>query len=229
MKTYIFVVDDYTVTILDINTIGGAHPALPEVAIYPGKANSLLVILADGNAHILGSPQGALVITVIGFLNTQLFGITEFGSLKTEKLNLLVHPLKGGLLQFALGLLEIVGTAAAKNTENDKLSIHDLSSVRSGKLRKNGEPHSLHPRQDLSEVSHVFRSKSIVIVGPSFADHQETWPSGDLEALGQSGTASFDNASMPHQAESETLHRLEVLGGGCLVIEVQEEDLLGLF
>jgi hypothetical protein len=129
MQTYIFIVDDHTVAGLNIDTVSCAQPAFPEVAIHPGKSDSLLVILTDSDAHVLGSPQSALVIAVIGFLNAQLLGIAEFGSFKAEELNLLVHPLKGGLLQFPLGLLEIVGAAAAKDAKNDKLPIHDLPSI----------------------------------------------------------------------------------------------------
>lgn len=69
MQAYIFIVDDHTVTILNINTVGGAEPALPEVAVHPGKTDGLLVILTDGDAHVLGSPQSALVVAVISFLN----------------------------------------------------------------------------------------------------------------------------------------------------------------
>jgi hypothetical protein len=81
----------------------------------------------------------------------------------------------------------------------------------------------------LPEVSHILGSKGIVVVGPSFADHQETRPGGDLEALRQSGTAGLDNPSMAHKTEGQAFHGFEVLRGGGLVIEVQEEDLLGLF
>lgn len=227
--TYIFIIDDHTIASLHRDSIGGSQPALPEVSVHPSEGNLLLVVLANGDTHVLRSSQGTLVIAVIGFLDTQLLGITKLGALETEQLNLLVHPFEGSFLQFTSGLLEVVAAAAAEKSQNDELVVHDLLRVRGSELGDNGKPHGLHPRKDLTEVTHVLWSEGVVVVRTSVTNDKKTGPGRDLEALRQLSAISLDHASVSHETEGQSVHGLEIFRGRGVVIKVQEENLFGLF
>ena len=134
-KTYILIIDNDALTILDIDSIGGPNPTLPEDTINPSKPDLFSSCVIHINANRLGSPECSLVTTILSLLDSHLLRVTELLPFELEFLDLTVHPLVRSALHLAKSTLEVVLVVSVHNTENDDLTIHDLAGVRRGHFR----------------------------------------------------------------------------------------------
>ena len=66
-ETYIFVVDDDSLALCNVDAICLPDPPLPEHPVDPSKSNLLLVFFANVDLHALRNTQSSLITSVLGF------------------------------------------------------------------------------------------------------------------------------------------------------------------
>ncbi|KAI6751591.1 hypothetical protein HG531_006287 [Fusarium graminearum] len=126
LETYIFFVDDDTLTISHINVIGASNPPLPKDAINPGKTNLLTTGRVHVNLDSLGIAKTTLVVTALSLFDSHLLCISELLTLELKLLNLAVHPLICSVLELQDGVLKTVLIVTVKNGKHNQLVCFEI-------------------------------------------------------------------------------------------------------
>src|SRR6266498_2005967 len=146
MGTHIFIINDHPLAIsLNINTISIPDPTFPEHGIDPRKTDLFLVVLGNSNADALRGSERTLVITVLGFLDTELLRVAHLLAFELESLSLLVHPFERRVLEFALGEDEFVFVFTGEDSERDVATVHNFAGIGGRQFGDDGKPDRLHP------------------------------------------------------------------------------------
>jgi hypothetical protein len=223
-ETHVFIVDNNPCTILlNINTVSGANPSLPENTINPSKVHLLLSRHVDPG--VLSCLDRTVIVSIFRLLKTQLLGVTQTLTLCSLLLCTLGHELHSGLLELLLGKGKVVGLLTVQDSENNDVVVHDLVGVGGGKLGDNGEPDGLHPVKDAAVVTHVVGSQSIVVGWLALTDNHQLGPGKDTESGRHEGVLGLVDGSVADEVQGEAVESSKVLGNGGMVVEVNESNL----